>query len=530
MSSTTASQPLAEYTRYSPLRRIAVAAGILLGLLMFGLDMTIVNVAIPSMMGNLGVTIDQVNWVATGYMLAMVIVLPLTGWLEARCGRRRLLVSAVVLFTGSSLLCGLAHSLGVLVFFRILQGIGGAPLMATGLATLLDVFPPEQAGTASAVLGIGVMVGPAVGPIIGGWLVDNYAWPWVFFINLPAGVLATIALFMAMKKPRAEHLTKRPLDVVGLLELILGLSCLQVLLENGEREGWMDSTPMCWLLALTIGALLLFVYRSLTTADPLVNLRVFKYRQLAAGSLFNFAVGTGLFGTLFLLPVFLQNLRQYTALQSGVIMLPWAIASAIFMGVAAGLVVRCSPRLLIAVGILCCVTGMVRLSRVTYLSGPEHLFWPQVLIGGGIGLQMVPLITASLSGITGLELGDASGLFNMLRQLGGSIGIALLSTLIDKRIVFHHAILAENVNVYNTETLTRFTMLQQLFLSKGAALADATRQALTVLDQTITSQAVLLAYEDVFLIIALTFALTLPLILLFRETKSGEAPVNMPMP
>jgi DHA2 family multidrug resistance protein len=221
----------------------------------------------------------------------------------------------------------------------------------------------------------------------------------------------------------------------------------------------MESTFIRWLLVLSIGGLILFVHRALTAEHPIVNLRVFKYREFAAGSIISFVTGIGLFGTLFLLPVFLQNLRQYSALQSGVIMLPWAIASAVCMGIAGSLVARCSPRPLIAAGLICCVVGMGLMGTVTYLSGPEHLFWPQVLIGAGIGLQMVPLMTASLGGLSGLELGDGSGLFNMVRQLGGSMGIAFLATLISKRIDFHHAVLAEHVSVYHPDTLARRSLM-----------------------------------------------------------------------
>jgi DHA2 family multidrug resistance protein len=233
---------------------------------------------------------------------------------------------------------------------------------------------------------------------------------------------------------------------------------------------------------------------------------------------------------LFLLPVFWQNLRQYSAYQSGIIMLPWAISSAIGMAGVALVVTRVSPRLLIAVGILASAIGMVMMSHVTYLTGPEHLFVPQVLIGIGIGLLMVPLMTVSLNGLTGIELGDGSGLFNMARQLGGSIGIAILTSFINRHIVFHQAALAEHVNVYSSETLSRFTMLQQFFASKGAALADATQQALAALNLTITSQAVLLAYEDVFLLVAIIYAVTLPLILLIRKPRLGDAPETMPLP
>jgi MFS transporter, DHA2 family, multidrug resistance protein len=522
-------QPTAEHLRYTPARRLAVTVGILIGLILVALDATIVNVAIPSMMGNLGVTMDQVEWVSTAYMLTNVIALPLCGWLEAVLGRRRLLIASVVLFTAASVLCGLATSFDFLIFARVLQGLGGAPLMATGMAAGLDAYPPQRAGQVSALVGIGVMVGPALGPILGGWLVDNYSWPWIFYVNILPGALATGVLLLAMLKPQAGAAPAHRIDLPGLLCLSLGLGCLQVMLSQGQREGWLDSSFIRWLLALSLTGVLLFVARSLTTDHPIVNLRVFRHRALAAGCAFSFVVGMALFGTLFLLPVFLQNLRQYTAYQSGIIMLTQAIASAVCMGVAGVLSGRLRARPLIAGGMVCCVSGMLLMGAVTYLSGPEHLFWPLALIGVGIGIHVVPLLTVSLGGLRGQELGDGSGLLNMMRQLGGSIGIALLATLVEKRYHFHHAILSEHISVYQPDAQVRFVELQQFFQSKGAHLVQAIQQSLVVFDLATRSQAILLAYEDVFLLIALIYALTLPLVFLFRDVSSKEGAAALPL-
>ena len=521
MSHTT-TQPRAEYLRYSPNQRIAVLLGVMLGLILVAVDATIINVAIPAMRGNLGVTMDQITWVSVGYMLANVVFLPLTGWLEARLGRRLLLVYSVITFTAASFLCGTASSLELLVLYRVLQGMGGAIIMSSGMAAMLEVFPPKKAGVVSAIAGIGVMVGPAVGPILGGWLVDSYSWPWIFYINVVPGVLSALVLCFKMKNPQASTGVDRTADLLGILWLVMGVGCFQILLGKGERLGWLDSTFIRWLAVLSIFGVALLIHRSLTTRHPAINLRLLKNRVLAAGCACSFMAGVGIFSMLFVLPVFLQNLRQYSAQQSGTIMLTFAICSAAAMVVSGGLVNRVPARLLVALGAVSCALALYAMSNVTYLSGPEHLFWPQVLLGAGIGLLFVPLMTASLAGLTGTDLGEGSGLWNMARQLGGTIGIALISTVLTKRMVFHHTMLAESVNVYSPETVSRFTMLQQFFASKGSALAVARERALAALDQTIVGQAAIMSYNDLFLLVALAFALILPLVFLLRDPKPGE--------
>jgi DHA2 family multidrug resistance protein len=522
-------QPCAEYMRYTPRQRAAILIGVTLGTILVTLDSTIVNVANPTMMGNLGVTMDQISWVSIGYMLTNVIFLPMTGWFEARYGRRRFLVSALLLFTVTSFLCGTAASLGVLIFYRVLQGMGGAALMSTGMATLLDVHPPEKAGIVSAVFGTGIMVGPALGPLVGGYLVDNYSWPWIFYVNVIPGIIAGVILWAMMKEPQIQGDADKPIDVLGIAWLSLWLGCLQIMLEKGERQGWMESRFIQWLAILSIAGMILFLHRSLTTRYPIVNLRALRNKALAAGCTCSFVQGVGLFSTLFVLPVFLQGLRGYTAQQSGVIMLTWALASTAGMMVCGVISNRVSARLVIVVGAVSCAMAMFAMSSVTFLSGPEHIFWPQIFLGTGIGLMMVPLMTASLAGLTGKDLGDGSGLFNMTRQLGGTIGIALISTILSKRMHFHNTMIAEHVNIYNPEAYSRFNMLQQFFMSKGSSVDAAQNKGLAVMNQSILGQATIMSYEDLFLLIAMAFALILPFILFLRDPKPGDSKVQVSM-
>ena len=525
----TMSLPCAEYMRYTPSQRAAILIGTIIGLILVALDSTIVNVAVPAMMGNLGVTMDQVSWVSTGYMLTNVIFLPMTGWLEARFGRRKLLVCSIVIFTTASFLCGTANSLWLLVFYRILQGIGGATIMSTGLTTMLDVYPPKDAGIVAAVFGTGVMVGPALGPMVGGYIVDNYSWPWIFYVNIAPGIIASMILWIMMKEPQTPGDTNKPIDVLGIAWLSLWLACLQIMLAEGEREGWMESRFIQWLAVFSVVGMILFIHRSLTTRHPIVNLHALKNKVLAAGCSCSFVQGFGLFSTLFVLPVFLQNLRGYTAQQSGVIMLTWALASAVAMMISGAISNRVSPRLIIAIGAVSCAVSMYSMNSVTYLSGPEHIFWPQVFLGAGIGFTMVPLMTASLAGLTGSDLGDGSGLFNMTRQLGGSIGIALISTILSKRIHLHNTMITEHVNIYNPETISRFNMFQQFFMSKGSPVDVAQNKALLVMNQIIFGQSIIMSYNDLFLLIAFVFALILPFILFLRDPKPGAPKIQASM-
>jgi DHA2 family multidrug resistance protein len=518
-----------EYMRYTQSQRAAVLTGITLGMILVALDATIINVAIPTMMGNLGATMDQISWVSISYMLSNVIFLPMMGWLEARFGRRKLLTAATIVFTGASLLCGTANTLGVLIFYRILQGSGGAALMATGMSTGLDIYPSEKHGVVSAVVGTAVMVGPALGPLLGGYLVDTYSWPWIFYINIIPGTVSAIILWAMMKEPQVPGETDKPIDVRGIIWLSIWLGCLQIMLEKGERWDWMESTAIRWLAFCSAVGMVLFLHRVLTTKYPIVDVRVLRHKSLAAGCSCSFVQGIGLFSVLFVLPIFLQQLRGYTAQQSGLIMLTMALASAFCMMICGMAANRIPARLMIVVGTLTSVLGLLAMRTVTFVTGPEHLFWPQVALGGGIGLVAVPLMTSSMAGLTGKDLGSGSGLFNMSRQLGGTIGISLISTILTKRMHFHNTMIAEHVNIYNPEAFSRFKMLSQFFMSKGSSVDMAIGKSLAVLNQSILGQSAIMSYEDLFLLVGIAFALVLLFVPFLRDPKPGDSKVQVSM-
>jgi DHA2 family multidrug resistance protein len=513
-----------EAQTYSTTERWIVLAAVMLGTLMMVIDTSIVNVAIPQMMGNLGATLEQISWVSTGYITANVILLPLTGWLSARFGQRNYLATSIVIFTIASLLCGLSRSVTELVFFRIVQGAGGAAMLSTAQAIIFTVFPRKQQPMAQAIFGIGIMVGPTVGPTLGGWITDNYSWAWVFFINLPIGILATFLVLSFMHKQKDGQATTRRVDIVGMGFLAIGLGCFQVMLERGQSEDWFQSNLIAWMAVLATVGIASFLYWELNTPDPAVNLRVLKDRALSAGTAFGTVLGFGLFGGIFILPVFLQQVRHYTAQQTGWIIFPGAIASAIMMPISGRLMKWFAARTLLAVSLAAFAVSMFMLGGITTDTGPEHLYWPLVLRGATLGVMMVPLSLVTLAHLKGRELADGTALFNVVRQLGGSIGIAYLSTRVSHDVYVHRSGLVEHISFYDPATIERVRAITQAMVAKGMPLETAQQQAYALLDRTVAGQAAVMSYGSAFVFIGICFLCTLPLLLLFQKEKHHEHP------
>ncbi|MCC6442828.1 MAG: DHA2 family efflux MFS transporter permease subunit [Armatimonadetes bacterium] len=507
----------AEHEDYTGIIRWIVTAAVLLGVILEILDVSIVNVAIPSMMGNLGATVDQVSWVSTGYIIANVIVLPLTGWLSAHFGRRRYLAGSMILFTAASFLCGTSRSLNELVLFRILQGAGGAALLSTAQATLFEIFPPRQIGMVQALFGIGVTAAPTLGPTLGGWVTDNYSWPWIFFINIPIGTFAAALTLLFLKDSKYHQGGPRRVDALGILLLAVGLGSLQTVLEKGRSEDWFESSFIVILSILAAVGLALFAWWEMRTPEPAVNLRVLKNRGFAAGVLFAVVLGFGLYGGIFILPIYLQQLRGYSAMQTGMILLPGGIATGMMMPMMGRLVYKVPPRNLVALGSLGFAGSMLMLRNITMDTGPEHLLIPLLLRGAALGFLFMPLNLATLISLPPKDIAYGTGLFNLARQLGGSAGIAFLSTFLDHRIDFHRASLAEYISLYDPATLERLRTLSAGLIAKGFPLAMARQQSLAILSRIVQGQASILAFEDCFRMIGVAFLLAIPLLLLFKK-------------
>ena len=517
---TPSSSAAAAADRYKHKYLIAIA--VTLAAVLELIDTSIVNVAIPHMMGNLGATLDEIAWVSTGYIIANVIVIPMSGWLSAYFGRKRYLVGSIGLFVLASFFCGAAHSLWTLVFWRVVQGIGGGALLSTAQATLFESFPPEEVGIGQAMFGVGVMVGPTLGPTLGGWIVDNYDWPWIFYINVPLGILAMI--MTATYVHDAEHQERaETVDFLGIVLLTICVGSLQWMLERGERYDWFDSRLVTALAVVSAASLLALVWRELTVKEPVINFRVLKSRQLSAGVSIAAVLGLALFGSIFVLPVFLQNLHGLTANQTGLVILPGAIASAVTMAFVGRNANRLDARATVAVGALLFFIAMWLLSKMTLVSGPEETFWPLILRGVGLGLIFVPLTSATMAELKVSELAQGTGMFNLTRQLGGSLGIAIMATLLTRFTRESKQLLTEHVTTMDPESLGRLEQVTRGLMARGVNPTIAKQQALMVIDRQIGAQASVLAFSKIYMLSGFILLCALPLLFLFRTGKGRGA-------
>jgi DHA2 family multidrug resistance protein len=520
-----ASGPRELYTRITPVLRAVIMLTIMAATLMEVLDTSIVNVALPDMMGNLGATLDQIGWVSTGYIISNVIVLPLTGWLSDYFGRKRYLTYSVILFTVASFGCGISRSLGELVLWRILQGAGGAAFLSTAQATLIEIFPPARRGFAQAMFGIGVIAAPTLGPTLGGIITDHYSWPWIFFVNLPVGIVAAVMTMLFVPDSAAAG-AKRGADFVGIAFLALGLGCLQTVLERGESEDWFSTGYIVWLSVLAVVGIALFLWWELRpeNRNPAIDLRIITNRNLAAGTAYAFAFGFVLYGGVFVLPQFLQNVQRHTAEQAGLLLMPGGLATAAMMPIVGQLVNRVDKRLIIGVGMCLFVASMFQFTARLTMTIPDAAFtWPLMLRGAAIGLQFVPLSLVAFGTLRPQQVAAGAGLYNLFRQLGGSFGIALLATLVDRRTHFHTARLAEHLSAFDAATQQRLAQLQANFMAHGMSLDAAQQAAYRALSSTVAGQAAVLTYMDVFRFMGYVGIGALLLLLLFQRGKNMAA-------
>jgi MFS transporter, DHA2 family, multidrug resistance protein len=423
-------------------------------------------------------------------------------------------------FTMASFFCGSAHSLGALVMWRIIQGIGGGALMTVSQAVLFESFPTEEAGMAMALFGLGVMVGPTIGPTLGGYLVDNSGWPWIFYINIPVGILAMIMIATYVHDP--EHQKRPPtIDYAGIALLATSVGALQFVLEHGQRESWFESRQILWLTVVGVVGWMALMWREFTTDHPAIDFRVLRHRQMWVGTLLGVVMGVGLYAMSFTLPVFLQNNLHMSAQQTGIILLPGAAATAISMAVVGRLSNKFDPRLTITGGALLFATAAWQLSQITSVSGAGDFFWPLIARGVGLGMMFVPLTTITLAQLTGSELGQGVGLYSFFRQLGGSFGIAGIATLVVRYSTQYRAVLGDHVTVSDPAVLSRVEGMTRAMMAHGADPWTARQRALTLLDHQMLGQASVLAYSRIYMLAAGLILLLIPLLLLVRQTKSA---------
>jgi MFS transporter, DHA2 family, multidrug resistance protein len=490
------------------------------------IDTTIVNVSLPQIQGNLGATLEDIAWVVTGYAVANVIILPMSGWLGSYFGRKNYFLASIIIFTIASFLCGNSHTLGELVAFRILQGLAGGGLISTAQAILLETWPREQIGTATALFGLGAVVGPTVGPTIGGFITDHASWQWIFYVNIPVGAIAAFFAFTFIRETPRDGKGK-PIDWWGILLLAIAVGSLQTILEKGESEDWFSKT---YILVLTIAAVmgtLLFIWRELSTDHPIVNFSIMRHRSFAVGMFTSFVLGFGLYGSVFVFPVFCQNLLGFTAQQTGELLFPGGLCTIVMMPFIGKMLNKGIPAQFMATG------GMFLFFLFTYMlsnstleTGEINVLIPLLIIGIGMALLFVPLTTLAMADLKGPELGQGAGLNNMMRQLGGSFGIAALTTVIHIRQSDHRNNLLSNINPYNNAFVDRMNLLTHGFMATGKSLSEATHMAYQAIEGAVIRQSLLLTYNDAYLLSGLIMLFSIPLLYL-QPFKKGK--VNMPV-
>jgi MFS transporter, DHA2 family, multidrug resistance protein len=504
-----------------------VAIAVMLGTFMEVLDTTVVNVSLPHIAGSLSATTDEATWVLTSYLVSNAIILPLTGWLANYFGRRRLLLLSVGGFTVFSFLCGIAPNLPALIIFRIFQGATGGGLQPLSQAILMEAFPPEKRAKAMAFWALGIVVAPMLGPVLGGWITDSYSWRWLFYINIPVGICAASMISLFIFDPPYIRRGAGGIDYWGIGMLAVGIGALQIMLDKGQEDDWFQSHFILILFLLSIAGLAFFVIREWMTRHPVVDLHVFKNGTYSTGVFLMTVLGFVLYGSTVLLPVWLQTIMGYSAVQAGFAMLPRGLGSFVFMPVVGMLMTKIEPRKLLGAGLLVCAFSLYLLSRLNLNAGYWDIFWPQLLQGTSMGLLFVPLTTITNGPIPKEQMGNATSLFNLMRNIGASIGIASVITLVTRHSQAHTNDLGAHINPYDPASAAMLASIKSGLMAQGADAATATQQAYAVAFGMVQRHAAMLSYLDAFFLLSVLFILVLPLIFLMKKPKGGGGPGAM---
>jgi len=493
-----------------------IAAAVMLGTFMEVLDTTVVNVSLPHIAGSLSASVDEATWVLTSYLVSNAIILPMTGWLSNHFGRKRILMTSIAGFTIASVACGLAPSLPFLIVFRIIQGATGGGLQPLSQAIMLEAFPPEGRGKAMAFWGLGIVVAPMLGPVMGGWITDNYTWRWVFYINFPVGILALIMSYLFIFDPKYISRRSSRVDYMGICLLAIGIGALQIMLDKGQEDDWMGANFIRVLLVMTIVGLAWFVINELLENQPIVDLRVFKNRSYAAGVFLMTVLGFVLYGSTVLIPIFLQQLLGYPALNAGWAMLPRGLGSFIAMPFVGLLMSKIEPRKLLAAGLLGGAYSLWALGRVNLSAGYWDVFWPQFVQGLSMGFVFVPLTTVTHDSIPKERMGNATSLFNLMRNIGASIGIAAVTTIVARHTQTNFNVLGRSVTRTNPAASQMMSAARGWFMSRGMDSATASKQAYASIFGMVAQHASMVSFIYTFRLLAIMFLLLLPLILIMK--------------
>ncbi|HVV02380.1 MAG TPA: DHA2 family efflux MFS transporter permease subunit [Verrucomicrobiae bacterium] len=494
-----------------------IAAAVMAATFMEILDTSVANVALPHIAGNLSATTEEATWVLTSYLVSNAIVLPITGWLGLFFGRRRMLMMCIVIFTTASVLCGMAPSLSFLIFARVLQGAGGGALVPVSQALLLESFPPEKRGVAMAVFGMGVVVAPILGPTLGGWITDNFSWRWIFYINVPVGIFAVLMVEAFVEDPPYIKDAKvERIDFIGFTLLAVWLATMQIILDKGEQEDWFASEWVRWCAVISLGCFLAFIIRELKTNHPIVDLRVFRSRNFASGVMLMTVLGAVLYGTTAALPIFLQTLMGYPALESGLALSPRGVGAFITTAIVGRLVGKIPNRWLIFTGFVLLSISSFWLGHINLEMSMRSVVMPTVLNGIAISFIFVPLTTTTMGFLRQDQMANASGIYNLMRNIGGSLGIAMVSTLIVRRAQVHQALMVSHLTPYDPAYVGALRSLGHLFSASGPVLSGLRAHA--AIYGVLLDQSKLWAFVENFRLFGFFCLCCIPLIWLFKRT------------
>ncbi len=510
----------------SSLARKVLILTVLSAAVMELIDISIVNVALSQMSGNLGATLEDTSWVVTSYAIANVIIIPITSFLTAKLGRRPYYMGSVALFTVCSFLCGQAGTIWTLVFFRFLQGIGGGALISVSQAIIFELFPKEKHGAASALFGIGVFMGPTIGPTLGGFITEDYAWPWIFYINVPIGIAVAVSCYFLLREPAVKPVPGK-IDWTGIALLAVGVGTLQTVLERGETEDWFATPYIVWFTILSAFALVGFVAWELRIPNPVVNLRVLKSKTLSIAALLTFIAGIGLFTSVYITPVLAQRILGFTPTQSGLLLLPGAILAIVALVLCGKLMQRgVPPVVLVAVGFVCFAYFNWRMTGITLDTSAAEISFSLIFRAVGLAFLTVPLTALAVSSLEPQQIPQGAALNNMMRQLGGSFGISIVNTYSYWQGAAHRQDLLTYVTADNPLLAERLRGYTAYFESKGAGMYEAQARALKLVDLAVVKQSALMSYLDSYLLIGALFVLAMPLLaFVVKRTKKQPAHV-----
>lgn len=514
-------------------RRVIITITAIFCALLEIVDTTIVNVALNDMRGNLGATMTEIGWVITAYAIGNVIIVPMTSFLSQQFGRRNYFAVSIIIFTVFSFLCGNATNIWELVLFRFIQGVGGGALLVTSQTIITESYPQEKRGMAQAIYGLGVIIGPTLGPPLGGYIVDHFSWPYIFYINIPIGIIATLLTLQFVRSPKyAEKSSRKDIDWLGIGLLALAVGSLQYVLEKGHDDDWFSSGTIIFLSVTAVFSLFFFIWRELTFRNPIVQLRVLKNVNLRVGTILSFILGFGLYGSTFIIPLYTQSTLGWTAQQSGALMIPAALTTAFMMPIIGRLLQKGVPQqYLVAAGMaLFFVYSFWGYKIITPDTGEDAFFWMLIVRGLGMGLLFIPITTLSLSTLSGQQIGQGAAFTGMMRQLGGSFGVAIITTFLARQNVVHRNGLISHLDVNNPTVQQRIAGMQKAFMAKGMSAEQALRSGYKAMDYAVTKQAAVLSYMDAFLYLGIMFLICIPFVLLVKNNrKKGKIDLSEAM-